>query len=203
MDKDIRGKKANFIDESTEIRETFSFAGPMEILGAVKLYVGSHYGSMLWDLGGSLVNQYFNAWYVCVKLALQVPRAAHTYFVDHLLSCGHNSVREDLLARYTKFVRSLRSSPSAEVSVMLGVVSKDVRTNTGSNLTLLKQETGCIELSSKKVKEVMFERRASVPEADRWRLVYLARLLEKRGEQHYQGADTGDLTNLIESLCVN
>ena len=177
----------------------------MEILGAVKLYVGSHYGSMLWDLGGSLANQYFNAWNVCVKLAWQVPRAAHTYFVDDLLSCGHSSVREDILARYVKFFLSLRSSPSTEVAVMCGVVSRDVRTTTGSNLALLKQETGCLpmEISSKKVKEVMCERRATVPEVDRWRLVYLAKLLEKRGEQYYQGADTDDLTTLIESLCVN
>ena len=160
---------------------------------------------MLWDLGGSLANQYFNAWNVCVKLAWQVPRAAHTYFLDHLLSCGNSSVREDILARYTKFVQSLRSSPSMEVSVMCGVVSRDVRTTTGSNLALLRQETGLLAMaiSSKKVKKVMHERRAAVPEADRWRLGYLARLLEERGEQYYQGADTDNLTNLIESLCVN
>ena len=57
MDKDVGMKWARFIDES--IRETFGFASPMEILCAVKLYVGtgSHYGCMLWDLGSDMAKQ--------------------------------------------------------------------------------------------------------------------------------------------------
>ena len=51
MDKDIRVKRATFIDESVAVREMCQFANPAEVLQAVKLYVGSHYGSMLWDLG--------------------------------------------------------------------------------------------------------------------------------------------------------
>jgi hypothetical protein len=46
MDKDIRSKRATFIEDSVEVRETFGFASPVEVLQAVKLYVGSHYGSM-------------------------------------------------------------------------------------------------------------------------------------------------------------
>ena len=85
MDKDIRVKRATFIDESVQVRETFQFANPVEVLQAVKLYVGSHYGSMLWDLGSDMARQYYNAWTTCVKLAWQVPRPTHTYFLDHLL----------------------------------------------------------------------------------------------------------------------
>ena len=59
MDKDIREKKATFISRSTEVRETFSFADPEEVLHAVKTYCCDHYGSMLWDLEGDLANQYF------------------------------------------------------------------------------------------------------------------------------------------------
>ena len=80
MDQDIRTKRAKFIDESVEMRETFGYASPAEVLRIV--YVGSHYGSMLWDLGSDMATQYFNAWTTCVKLAWQVPRATHTYFVD-------------------------------------------------------------------------------------------------------------------------
>ena len=34
MDKDIRVKRASFIDESVEVRETFEFASPVEVLQA-------------------------------------------------------------------------------------------------------------------------------------------------------------------------
>ena len=107
-----------------EVRETFGFGSPSEVLRAVKLYVGSHYGSMLWELGSDMATQYFNAWKTCVKLTWQVPRATHTYFVDHLLNCGISSVREDTMTRYTKFVKGLMMSPSMEVAVMCGVASR-------------------------------------------------------------------------------
>ena len=137
MEKDIQVKRATFIDESVEIRKTFGFASPAEVLQAVKLYVGSHYGSMLWDLGSDLASQYFTAWTVCVRLAWQVPVATHTYFVDQLLCCGISSVRMDTLARYCKFVRGLMASPSMEVVAMYGVAGQDIRTVIGSNLYLV------------------------------------------------------------------
>ena len=50
MEQDILAKRATFIRESTEIRETFAFASPVEVLRAVKLHAGCHYGSNLWKL---------------------------------------------------------------------------------------------------------------------------------------------------------
>ena len=71
MDKeDIASKKTSYIENSVKIRETFGFASPSEVLCAVKLYVGSHYGSMLWELGNDMATQYFNAWSICVKLVV-------------------------------------------------------------------------------------------------------------------------------------
>ena len=39
MDQDIRARRASFINESTQIRETSSFASPVDVLSAVKTYV--------------------------------------------------------------------------------------------------------------------------------------------------------------------
>ena len=189
------------------MRETFGFASPAEVLRAVKLYVGSHYGSMLWELGSNMASQYFNAWSTCVKLTWQVPRATHTYFVDQMLSCGMNSVRVDTMARFTKFVRGLVASPSMEVSVMYGVARQDIRTVTGANLALIRKETG-LDLgtsSVNKVREVLQSGMALVPERDQWRMKYLARLLTERGEAHYRSDEEEvlRLSSLIDSLCCN
>ena len=59
MDKDAKIKRASFIRESSELRETFGFASPTEILRSVKLYAGSHYGSMLWQFESESACQYF------------------------------------------------------------------------------------------------------------------------------------------------
>ena len=129
MEKDTLSKRAGFIDQSVDIRETFGFASPAEVLRAVKLYAGSHYGSMLWELGSGVAQQYYNAWNTCVKLAWQVPRGTHTYFVDQLLGCDMTSVKVDILSRYCKFVRGLRTSPSMKVAVMSAVARQVIRTN--------------------------------------------------------------------------
>ena len=66
-------------EESFDIRETFSFASPVEVLRAVKVFAGDLHGGNLWQLRGDMANQVFNAWTTCIKLAWQVPRSTHTY----------------------------------------------------------------------------------------------------------------------------
>ena len=40
-------------------REVFEFASPCEVLRAVKVYVGSHYGSNLWQVYSDPATQYY------------------------------------------------------------------------------------------------------------------------------------------------
>ena len=75
MEYDARVKRAQFISNSLEVRELFSFASPLEILTAQKVYTCSFYGSNLWDLGGNMASQVYNSWGTGVRLAWDVPRA--------------------------------------------------------------------------------------------------------------------------------
>ena len=86
MEFDAKLKKANFIENSTEIREMFGFAHPNQVLSAVQTYACHFYGSMLWDLGGDMAGQVFRTWNTCVKLAWGIPRSSHNYFVNFLAS---------------------------------------------------------------------------------------------------------------------
>ena len=81
MENDVNVKRAKFIDTAADIADTFSFASPVEVLTATKLYACSLYGSMTWNLYGEKAGQLFRSWNTCVKLAWNVPRSAHTYFV--------------------------------------------------------------------------------------------------------------------------
>ena len=205
MDHDCSIKRAEFIRKSTEIRETFFFASPVEVLRAVKVFAGDLYGGNLWQLRGDMANQVFKAWNTCIKLAWQVPRSTNTYFVDRLLSCGISHVRDDILARYVTFLKSLRESPSEEVSVLVHLVGRDIRTTTGNNLHLIRDLSGLDPwaCTSKDVKKVLGGRLREVPEQDMWRLPYLGKLLEQRGELHHNMLDTSELTELIDSICEN
>ena len=205
MDQDASIKRATFIQESTEIREVFSFANPVEILSAIKVYSCSWYGSVLWNLRGEKATQVFNTWNTCVKLAWNGPRQAHTYFVDHLLGCGFTSVKSDILAQYVGFFKNLRASPSMEVRVMANFSGRNVSTVTGSNLDYIKKETQLDPwvCSSKQVKSAMNANLAPLPTQSSWRLPFLGKLLASRGEHFYQCKDTNWISDQIDSLCIN
>ena len=53
--------------------------------------------------------------------------------------------------------------------------------------------------------ELVKREEVNIKEQDKWRVGYLARLLEQRQEQHYLGQveDENSLSTLIDSLCVN
>ena len=208
MDMDNKEKTAAFITKSLEVREQFSFAHPMEVLRAVKIYCCDHYGSMLWDLQGDLANKYFNTWKTCIKLAWEVPRATHSYFLDYL-SGGLVTVRRDVIARYAGFYKSLLTSPCREVNILARMVAKDIRTTTARNLALLEKTTGGQTWSAPagKIREELAKREPDVTRVDAWRIPYLGRLLEERdtlsymGEEHHEQVER--VQELIDSLCSN
>ena len=50
MKQDARIRRAQYIDRTTDIRDTFNFADPAQMLAAVEKYAGDHYGVMLFNL---------------------------------------------------------------------------------------------------------------------------------------------------------
>ena len=69
-------KTAEFISQMVEVRETFRFANPVEILQATNVYCCSHcYGSLSgWDLESDKAEALFKALTINVNLAWDVPR---------------------------------------------------------------------------------------------------------------------------------
>ena len=208
MEYDAGMKRAIFINQSVEIRETFGFASPIDIVSALKVYCSSFYGCMLWDLSGEKAGQVFNAWTTAVKLAWGVPRATRSYLVQQVLTPGVSSARADILARFAGFFRALRKSPSSEVSVMANLVGRDLRSTTGRNLAYLQDCSGLDPwvFGSDRLKvEVTKKEAVDVPAVDEWRIPYLRKLLEQKQMLHYMGDKESEVsvTKLIDSLCIN
>ena len=125
MDQDIRIKKARFINDSVEVRDTFSFAHPEQILQAVRTYCGHQYGSMLWEINSDMCGQYCRTWNTYVKLTYDLPRGTHTYIVENLLAKNFLPVKTEIMSRFVKFYSSLLKSPSLEVQMMAKSVIND------------------------------------------------------------------------------
>ena len=62
MKQDIREKRAQFINSAVNIRETFSYAFPEQIVEAVVKYACSFYSSNLWDLNSPEAESVFATW---------------------------------------------------------------------------------------------------------------------------------------------
>ena len=208
MEHDAKVKRAIFIDRSVEVRQTFNFASPVEVLHALKVYCNSFYGCMLWDLAGDGATQVYNSWSTAVKLTWSVPRATRTYLVQQVLSAGLTSAKVDILARYRNFFHSLRKSPCYEVAVMANIAGRDLKSTTGSNLRVVQDSSGLDpwECSSANLKLMLQQKeQVMVPSQDTWRVQYLCTLLAQMQELHYLGAEEekAKVTKLIDSLCVN
>ena len=102
MEMDTRMRRGAFIGKCLEVQEAFAFAAPSEVLGAVKLYCGDLYGTMLAKLDGGPATQLMNCWGITVKDVWSVPRSTHRRIATWLGS-GHTSLREDLLSRWPKY----------------------------------------------------------------------------------------------------
>ena len=157
---------------------------------------------MLWDLFGEEAAKFFRCWNTCTKLCWELPRNTPVYFVDHILSCGFPSIRQQVLSRYIKFYRSLLTSPSKEVAVIARIVGKDASTNTGSNLLNISLETKLdVRLAplSKFMKNLY--KPAAIPVGSEWKLSLLEKYIRIRDEQLLACEDTSYIVGLITSLC--
>jgi hypothetical protein len=201
MDYDAKCKRAAFIDRSTDIRQMFSFANPNQVLSAVNIYAAHFYGSMLWDLSSEAAWQVYRSWNTCVKLAWDIPRWTHNYFVDGLLAGQIPSTRKKILCQFVNFFKRLRSSPLREVRLLANVVGKDMGSVTGCNLLHLKE---VFNLDPWTQPVGLFKKMYSgysVPEVDSWRLPFLQRLLEQRRDMGACDEEVDAITGLIDSLC--
>ena len=207
--KDTQEKRATFIDSSVKIREALHIAQPPEVITATLKNCSAFYGSPLWDLQSKETENIFSAWKTSVKLTWNLPRATHSYFLP-LLAPKMLSIRSSLLARFHKFFRSLLESSSHEVQVVALLAARDIRSNLGSNLRIILDETGLDPwtATSAEVKSALLYREVQLytpPEADMWRVPYLWKLLDAKQRDHYlaDSNEKSQLDQLINSLVIN
>ena len=209
MVQDTREKRAQFIDTSVKIRECFHFAHPAEQILAVEKYCTAAYGSNLWDLGNSETKMFVNAWRTGHKLAWEVPRSCHTYLVQEVLAPHVVNLNASLLLKFVGFFRSLMASPSNEVVVVALLAARDIRSNLGKNLALVRQVSGGLDpwvASTGQLRAALGRaERREVPEADFWRVGLLQKLLSEQLLANYAANDENKkrLEGLVSSLVQN
>ena len=185
----------------------FDFAAPAEVLHAMKIYCSDYYGSMLWDLGGDKASQLYSAWDTAVKLTWSCPRWTRTFLMQKVLAGDLTSARTDILGRYGKFCRGLRTSVSQEIRVLFNLVSRDLQCTTGKNLKLVSDSAGLDPWTvwPRELKEALHQNQlVAIPNQELWKLEYLRSLLSQLqvAKQVAQEDRIKYIQGLIDSLVL-
>ena len=201
MEEDARAKRMAFITDSTDIRDMFAWAHPMQVLQAIRVYTTSFYGSMLYNLYGEEASMIYRCWNTAAKLTWDVPRSSFTFLVDRVLTGEMTSVRDALLTRYAMFLQGLNKSNSKEIRILASISSGDGRCTTGSNTMKMSRETGLdlMTCSRQALRSALSQ--STVPEEEEWRVPLLARLLQERREWIEADEDRKHMDNMIEVVC--
>ena len=182
MSHDVKNRRYSYIDKTTNLRNTFSFAHPKQILSAVTKYCGDHYGVILSNLYEEPAQQYFRCWGTCVKLAHSVPRSTHRYFVKDLLAPEFLSIRTVVISRFVNFFTSCMKSKCPELSLVATLSGHDKSSTTGINLTKIWNETKLNpwKTSPAMIRSVLHKNEVPTPQIDQWRILFLEKLLIRR-----------------------
>ena len=125
----------------------------------------------------------FAAWQTGHKLAWGVHRGCRSYLVQQVLAPHITSLRVQILCKFCGFFRSLLYSPNSDVAVVARLAARDLRSSMGTNMALLRQETGLDPwvIGPGHLRTALLAKdRVVVPDRDKWRVPYLEQLLAER-----------------------
>ena len=156
---------------------------------------------MLAKIDSEPVKQLTNCWNTCVKYVWCVPRNTHTVFTRWLAS-GHTSLRDDLIARWPKFFRSLLTGPSPEVAVVARMAAADVRSTTAANNRLVEECCGrpALVATTAEVRAALAAKDTMTQE-ERAAATRLTWELQDRDRARIHGLDTTLIQSQIDILC--
>ena len=137
--QDCKEKRAQFINKSAQIRETFEFAHAMEKVLAIEKYCTSIHGSELWDLISPEAQMVFRAWRTGIKISWNVPRTTHSFLVQDVLTTGVQSLEQMILRNSVGFFQSLLRCPCPEVAVLARIAARDIRSTLGKNIQKIRE----------------------------------------------------------------
>ena len=140
-----------------------------------------------------------------MKLTWSCPRWTRTFLVQQVLSCGETSAMTDILSRYGKFCKGLRTSVSPEIRVLFNLAARDLQSTTAKNIKFVQDQsrTDLWTVSPGTLKQELYSASlVVVPVQEEWKLRYLGTLLTKLMEAkvHVQEDRVQVLQELIDSL---
>ena len=190
---------------SSDLRDSLHFAEPQQRVQAIQLYCSDAYGALLYDFRSDYADSLFKAWNIQVRLAWNVPLTTHTWLVEveGYFCYKMQSLKNQILSRYPKFVKKLLESPSKEIWLLSRVLLSDRRSQLNKNVHYLSSITNVniLEYPIYKYKQLLPRKLVLV--SDKWRVGLLTSLLHARKTKEFSflNLNQTQCQDMINSLC--
>ena len=192
LSKDVRVKRAIFIERNCEIIQEFPFAHPAVKCKINRIYNSSFPGSVLWDLSSRNVNQLVNSWSVATRHMWDLPWDSHRYLMEEL---GGTHAKTMLYTRFVSFIQSIGRHSKFPVQFLLNLTKKNVMSVTGKNIRHILNETGQTDIFKVKVSEMKKSVKfCEVQGEDKWKPDMIKELTNvKKGSMFLEGENEESL----------
>ena len=188
LSKDVRIKRAGFIEKNCEILQEFPFAHPAVKCKINRIYNSSFPGSVLWDLNSRNVNQLVNSWSVATRHMWDLPWNSHRFFMEEL---GGTHAKVMMYTRFVSFIQSIGRHSKFPVQYLLNLTKKNVLSVTGKNIREILNATGQTDIFKVNIGEMKKSYKfCEIQEEDKWKTTVIKELTNvKQGSISIEGED--------------
>ena len=201
LKKDMKIKRAGYIDKNNDILQEFSFCHPKTKFRLNMIYNSHFSGSCLWDLFCKESEMIEKSWNTSIRLMFDLPLETHTWFIEPVSESPH--IKSVLIKRFLTFVKALQSSSKFILRNLFNLISKDVRSTTGSNLRkilLLVNKDDVMNLQPADSTLIQYRKEN---EMNTWKIKMVKEIVEVRNETlNVENLNEDELEAILHQLCV-
>ena len=201
MKKDMRIKRAKYIDKNNELCQEFYFAHPKSKLQANTIYNMHFTGSPLWDLFCREAEMVENTYNSSVRIMCNLPRETHRFFIEPLTDTKH--LKSILIKRFLSFIEQVERSTKVIPKQIMKLVKNNSLSVTGSNLRnimLLLEKDTIDEISITDVDNIVY---SVASEENMWKINCVKELLDVlHGDKTLDNFSRKEVQAMVGELCV-
>ena len=178
LSKDVKIKRAMFIERNCDILQEFPFAHPSVKCRINRIYNSSFPGSVLWDLSARNVSQLVNSWSVATRYMWDLPLDSHRYLIEEL---SDTHAKTMFYTRFISFIQSLGRHSKFPVQFLLSLTKQNVLSITGQNIRQVLAENGetdILKIDIKKIKKTF--KFNEISDEEKWKIKLIKKLADVR-----------------------
>ena len=168
MARDIKVKRASYIDKNCELLQEFIFSHPIARFQTNVIYNFHFTGSSIWDLFSQEAKMLENTWNVSIRRMSELPYATHRYLVEPV--SGHLLLKKLLIKRLLSFIKQIRKSEKIRPKQLLNIIQNDSCSITGSNIRrilIVTKKVNLEDICDKDIEEIETD---AIEEENLWRV---------------------------------